>query len=228
MVGVRGSGSDEVVQDSGRSGGRDHRGAALLDPDDRLQEQGEDALAVGAGEGQGDLGLDHAELDPEVEPRPPRLQRQVSLATGQGVQGRGELDRAQLADVAADQVVEQLEDRGRQHVHAEEAEVMPRAEAGHLEPQLGQGRVRLLDDLVDDVDLGMLGQPAAGERPVLVDQVLAGGLHGGDGAPLGRGQLDQLAGASPRSRRRRRRDRSGAGGHGSSPTNDRAHQTAWP
>ena len=55
---------------------------------------------------------------------------------------------------SSDQVVEQVEDRRRQHVHAEEAEVMPRAEAGHLEPQLGERRVRLLDDLVDHVDVG--------------------------------------------------------------------------
>ncbi len=50
------------------------------------------------------------------------------------------------------------------------------------------------------VDLGMLVEPTAGERPVLVDQVLAGRLHGGDRAALGRGQVDQLAGASPRFR----------------------------
>ena len=136
-------------------------------------------------------------LTPRLKRDPAGLQRQISLATGQGIHRGGELDRAQLADVAADQVVEQLEDRRRQQVHAEEAEEMPRAEAGHLEPQLGQRGVGLLDDLVDDVDLGMLRLPAAGDRPVLVDQVLPGGLHGGDGAPLGRGQLDQLAGASP-------------------------------
>ena len=36
-----------------------------------------------AGEGQGDLGLDHAELDPEVVPGPPGFERQVTLALGQ-------------------------------------------------------------------------------------------------------------------------------------------------
>ena len=108
------------------------------------------------------------------------------------VQGGRQLDLARLADVAPDQVVEQVEDGGREHVHAEEAEVMPRAEAGDLQPQLGQGRVRLLDDLVDDVDVGPVGQPLAGEGAVLVDQVLAGRLHGRDRALLGRGEVEQL------------------------------------
>ena len=66
-----------------------------------------------------------------------------------------------------------------------------------MQPQLGQGRVRLLDDLVDDVDIGMLGEPAAGQGAVLVDQMFAGGLHGRDRAILGGGQLDQLARAPP-------------------------------
>ena len=98
---------------------------------------------------------------------------------------------------SSDQVVEQVEDGRRQHVHAEEAEVMARAQAGDLEPQLGQRRVRLLDDLVDRVDVGPLGEPPAGERAVLVDQVLAGRLDGRDGAVLGGGQVDHLPGAPP-------------------------------
>ena len=83
----------------------------------------------------------------------------------QCIERRRELDLAQLADVLADQLVEQVEDDRRQHVHAEEAEVVARAQAGHLQPQLGQGRVGLLDDLVDGVDLGML-RAAAGPSSV--------------------------------------------------------------
>ena len=48
-----------------------------------------------------------------------------------------------------DEFVQQVEHGGRQHVHPEEAEVMARPQAGDLQPQLGQRRVRLLDDLVD-------------------------------------------------------------------------------
>ena len=195
---------------------------------ERFEQDGEDLLAVDAGQRQGDLGLDHAELDAQVEPRPAGLERQVLLAPGQGVQGRRELDLPQLADVVADQVVEQLEDGGREHVHAEEAEVVPGPQAGDLEPQLGQGRVRLLDDLVDDVDVGTLGQPPAGQRAVLVDQVLAGGLHGGDRAVLRGRPGRSTAGRTAAPRRRDRGGRPGAAGTARRPTNSRAHQTAWP
>ena len=60
---------------------------SLLDPGDRLQQHGEHPVAVDAGQRQGDLGLDEAELHAEVVPRPPGLQRQVLLAAGQRVQG---------------------------------------------------------------------------------------------------------------------------------------------
>ena len=65
-----------------------------------------------------------------------------------------------------------------------------------LRRKLGDRRVRLLDDLVDGVDVGPVVDPPAGEGPVLVDQVLAGRLDGRRGAPLARRQVDQLAGAS--------------------------------
>ncbi len=53
-----------------RSAGRSapHVAAVLLDPDDRLEQPGEHPLAVDAGQGQGDLGLDDAELDAQVVP----------------------------------------------------------------------------------------------------------------------------------------------------------------
>ena len=83
-------------------------------------------------------------------------------------------------------------------MHAEEAEVMPRADAGYLEPELGQSRVRLLDDLVDGVDVGPVREPLAGEGAVLMDQMLAGRLHPRDRALLGCGEVEQLPGAAPR------------------------------
>ena len=76
-------------------------------------------------------------MTPRLCRAPLGLQGQVALAAGQLVQGGRELDRAQLAAVAGDQLAEQVEDGGRQDVHPEEAEVMPRAEPGDLEPQLG-------------------------------------------------------------------------------------------
>ena len=75
---------------------------------------------------------------------------------------------------------------------------MPRAKARDLEAKLGEGRVGLLDDLVDDVHVGAVVEPLAGQGPVLVDQVLAGRLHGRDRALLGGRQVDQLPRTAPR------------------------------
>src|SRR5207244_2485972 len=80
----------------------------LLNPDDRLQQGREHPLAIDAGQGQGDLGLDDAVTDAQVMPGPAVLQGQVFLAAGQGVQRGGELDRPALADVAADEVLQQV------------------------------------------------------------------------------------------------------------------------
>ena len=133
----------------------------------------------------------------------PRLNREprVSIARylsrrASAFKCRGELDLPVFANVVVNQRVQQVEDGRRQHVHAEEAKIMARPETGNLEPQFGQGRVWLLDDLVDRVNIGPFGQPAAGERSVLVNQVLARRLDGGNRALLGQGQVDQLPGAA--------------------------------
>ncbi len=135
---------------AGTSAGPRSASRVLLDPDDRFEQEGQDPLAVDAGQCQGDLGLDHAELDAEVEPG------------ARGFRARGTARcraRALRAVVSWIWPSSRTSSRtrsssrsktdGRQHVHAEEAEVMAGAQAGDLEPQLGQGRVRLLDDLVD-------------------------------------------------------------------------------
>src|SRR5262249_50261376 len=58
-----------------------------------------------------------------------------------------------------------------------------------------------LDDLLDDVNLGLLGQPPARQGAVLMDQMLASSLDRRDGTVLGGRQLDQLPGTAPRLRR---------------------------
>ena len=49
------------------NGDRGVRGV-LLDPDDRFEQEGQDLLAIDTRQCQGDLGLDDAELDSQVEP----------------------------------------------------------------------------------------------------------------------------------------------------------------
>ena len=169
----------------------------MLDPDHRFEQERQDLFPVDAAQGQGDLGLDDAELHSQVKAGAASFQGKIPLFSRERVQGRRELDLAQLANVLADELIEQVEDERREHVHAEKAQIVARAQTRHVQPQLGQGRVGFLDDLVDGVDIGMLGQPPAGQRAILVNQMFAGGLHGRDGAVFGGGQLDQLPGAPP-------------------------------
>src|SRR5262245_13518830 len=105
-------------------------GAVLLDPDDRLEQARKHPLAVHPRQCQGDLGLHETKLHPQVVTIPAGLECQVSLATSQDVQGGRQLDLTPFADVAADQVVEEIEDLRRQDVHPEEAEIISRAETG--------------------------------------------------------------------------------------------------
>src|SRR6516162_9078436 len=81
-------------------------------------------------------------------------------------------------------------------MHTEEAKIMPRAQPGNLQLELGQGRVWFLDDLVNLVHVGAVVKPAAGERAVLVNQMLAGGLHGRDSTVFRASQVQQLTGTA--------------------------------
>ena len=78
-------------------------GRVLLEPGQGLDQDREDSLAVDAGQRQGDLRLDHPELDSQVEPRAAGLDRQVSFPPGQRVQCGRELDLAQFANIVVDQ-----------------------------------------------------------------------------------------------------------------------------
>ncbi len=82
----------------------------LLDPDDRFEQKRQDPFPVNSPQGQGDLRLDHAKLDAEIEPRAPGFQRKIALAPRQRIERGRELDLAQLADVVANQLFEQIED----------------------------------------------------------------------------------------------------------------------
>ena len=90
----RGDGSDSVRRGNGSSASD-----ILLDPDHRFEQEGQDLLAVDAGQGQRDLGLDDAELDSQVKPGPTGFQRKIPLPSRERIEGRRELDLAQLADV---------------------------------------------------------------------------------------------------------------------------------
>ncbi len=55
---------------------------------------------------------------------------QDSALLREGIERGRELDLAQLADVFADELIEQFEDNGRQHMHAEKAKVVPARRPG--------------------------------------------------------------------------------------------------
>ncbi|MCU0777086.1 MAG: hypothetical protein MUF86_05390 [Akkermansiaceae bacterium] len=102
---------------------------------------------------------------------------EVALAACGLGKGGGEIGAA-LAHLAA----ECFHDRRREHVHAEEAEVISRAQAGDDEFLLGLGGGGFFDDGFHFVKaLRALHAPAA-DRAVMRQFALVGGLHGGNRA----------------------------------------------
>ena len=95
-------------------------------------------------------------------------------------------------------LAEQLHRLGRQHVHAEEAEVMPGPQSGHDQLLLGAGGRGLFQHPLDAIQTAAAGDGRAADGPVVAEHALAGGLHGGDRTVFRPGRLDQLLRASPR------------------------------
>jgi hypothetical protein len=91
-------------------------------------------------------------------------------------------------------VAKDLHDRGCEHVHAEEAEVVPGAQAGDCQPELRLGGRRLLNDRLDQVEFPAARDAAAPDGAEVGEQTLPRGLHGRDRAFLGGGCFDQLPG----------------------------------
>ena len=69
---------------------------------------------------------------------------------------------------------------------------MSGAQAGDHQALFGFGRRGLFDHGIDAIEVLAAGYALAARRAVMRQQVLAGGLHGRNGAGLGFGDFDQL------------------------------------
>ena len=87
---------------------------------------------------------------------------------------------------------EQVHDRGCEDVDAEQAEVVAGPQPRHLQGLLRLAGGRLLDDILDLVKVISEGDSPPADGPVVGEHVLAGRLHGGDGAALRLRLLDDL------------------------------------
>ena len=95
----------------------------------------EDFVAVGAGKGEGELSVEEAVFDAEVVAAPFEFAGEITLLAGEGGEGVAEVDAAAGLEKSGEVAV----DGWRQDVHAEEAEIITRAEAGDDEFLLGFG-----------------------------------------------------------------------------------------
>ena len=162
---------------------------------EQFDELRQDFLAVLAGHGQGELRREDAVLYADVVACPLNFEGEVFFALGQFGQRpaeREEFARAQCGDLG----LEQFHHGGRQHVHAEVAQVVPRPEARYDEGLLGLGGGGLFEDSFDFIEPGLLGHAPAAHRAVEGQLAFARGLDGGDGALVGRGGAHELFGTA--------------------------------
>ena len=85
---------------------------------------------------------------------------------------------------------------GRQHVHAEKAEIMPHPQTRDDQRLLGFGRRRLFDDIFHFIQVVLPLDFSPADRAVKGEHAFTGGLDAGDRAVLGFGDAHQLLGAA--------------------------------
>ncbi len=125
----------------------------------------------------------------DVEASSAGLKGEVPFAAGELLEGGGEVETPGLGR----QRGEVLEHGRQQHVHAEETEVMPGAEAGDNEALFGDGGSWFFEDVGNLVEGVLAGDAASADRTEVGKLAFVGGLDGGNGAVLGAGDLDELA-----------------------------------
>ena len=159
-------------------------------PREQFHQAAQHLVAVLAVQRQGQLGREQAVLDADVVAMRLQLAGQVPLAFGELGQGGGQM-HAPLAG-PRHLLREHLHDRRRQHVHAEETKVMAGPQPGDDQPLLGLGGRGLLQHFRDLIQPFAPGDEAPANRPVVRQLALVRRLHGGHGAILRPGDLDQL------------------------------------
>ena len=163
---------------------------------DDFDELGEDFLAILAIKGEGELGIEQAEADADVEAASAGFVGEIAFAAGQFSQGGGELNFFARFGVGHF-MIEQIEHRGSEDMHAEEAEIMSGAQPRDDQLLFGIGGGGFFEDFIDQIKERAAGDAFAADGAVVREHIFAGGLDGGDGAGFGAGDFHELLGAAP-------------------------------
>ena len=147
----------------------------------------EHQVAVAAIQRQSHLGDQQAIAGAEVIAASDGFEGEILLVADEFGESSRKRDGRRIGEHPAKQV---HHCRG-EYVDAEEAEIVTGADAWHEEPLFGFGGRGLLEDGIDAIEAGPLGETAACDGPEVRQEALARGLHAGDGTLCGLGQFDQ-------------------------------------
>ena len=120
-------------------------------PGEQFDQAGENLVAILSIEREGQLRGEQAVLRADVVPASLQLAGEIAFAAGELRQRVAQMNSALLSG-ACDVVREHVHHHGRQHMHAEETQVVAGAQAGHDELLLGLGRSGLFDNLGDLIE----------------------------------------------------------------------------
>lgn len=185
--------NDECLMSSDRGDGESVGGGLLAKggvEGEFLGEDGEDGFAGGAMEAEGELGAEDAEARFEVGAAAGEAGGEVFFAGRESGKRGGETEAG--GGCCRPGGFEEGEHGGREHVHAEETEVVAEAEAGDDAGLLRDGGRGFLDHALDLVEIAATGDERARDGAVVAKLALGRGLHGGERAALGAGEVEQL------------------------------------
>ena len=117
---------------------------------------------------------------------------EVTFATGEPCQRGAKVDCRFGAGRGREQLGEDLLHRRREHMHSEKAQVVARAQAGHVDLLLGLGRRRLLQHRVHLVEPLRRVDELAADRAVVRQLAFVRGLHRRDRTILRAGNAHEL------------------------------------
>jgi hypothetical protein len=158
---------------------------------EKLEDEGEDFVAIVAGKREGELGVQQPVGDADVVAATAGFKREVSLAPGKLREGGGELKGRRPVGRG----FEDRHDRRGQDVHAEEAEILAVAKARDDQALFRFRGGWFFKDLGDFIEPLLAVHAPPAHRAVVGEFALMRALDGGDGASMGGGDVHELPGA---------------------------------
>ena len=139
--------------------------------------------------GEGELRGEEAVFHADIEALTFVNHGEVLFALGEEGESGGETG-AFLGGIG-EEIGEDVEDGGGEHMHAVEAEVLAASESGNDEALLGFCWCGLLENGVDAVEAGFAWDGLAADGAEVREEIFARDLNGGDGAARGCGGIDE-------------------------------------